>query len=122
MHWGGGPLSAFQRVTFAELAEVRAAGHRPLVLDVRRDEERRTGAIAGSCSIPLHEVQGRLGELPADRTVWVHCAAGYRASIAAGLLEAAGRHVLLIDDVMPSGPPKAVRAGTTDALSAAGAR
>jgi hypothetical protein len=33
----------------------------------------------------------------------VHCAAGYRASIAAGLLEAAGRHVVLIDDQFPLG-------------------
>jgi glyoxylase-like metal-dependent hydrolase (beta-lactamase superfamily II)/rhodanese-related sulfurtransferase len=100
IHWGGGPISAFQRVTFAELAEVRAAGHRPLVLDVRRDEERQAGAIAGSRPIPLHELPQRLGELPADRTVWVHCAAGYRASIAAGLLERGGRHVVLIDDVL----------------------
>jgi glyoxylase-like metal-dependent hydrolase (beta-lactamase superfamily II)/rhodanese-related sulfurtransferase len=104
LRWGGGPLSAFQRVTFAELAQVRSAGHRPLVLDVRRDDERQIGAVAGARSIPLHELPGRLDELPADRTVWVHCAVGYRAAIAAGLLEAAGRHVVLIDDVLrPAG-------------------
>jgi glyoxylase-like metal-dependent hydrolase (beta-lactamase superfamily II)/rhodanese-related sulfurtransferase len=109
LRWGGGAISAFQRVTFAELGQVRAAGHRPVVLDVRRAEERRTAAIAGTRFIPLHELPRRLPELPSDRTVWVHCAAGYRASIAAGLVEATGRHVVLIDDRFPSGgvPPAA---------------
>jgi rhodanese-related sulfurtransferase len=36
--------------------------------------------------------------VPADRPVWVHCAAGYRASIAASLLARAGREVVLVDD------------------------
>jgi rhodanese-related sulfurtransferase len=30
--------------------------------------------------------------------VWVHCAAGYRASIAASFLDAAGRTVVAVDD------------------------
>jgi hydroxyacylglutathione hydrolase len=98
LRWGGGPLAAFRRVTFSGLAQVRAAGHRPLVLDVRRDDERRAGGIPGALHIPLHELPERLGELPVCPSVWVHCAVGYRASIAAGLLEAAGRHVVLIDD------------------------
>jgi glyoxylase-like metal-dependent hydrolase (beta-lactamase superfamily II)/rhodanese-related sulfurtransferase len=109
---GGGPLAAFRRVSFAELAHVRAAGHRPLVLDVRRDDERRAGAVEGSVPIPLHELPSRMGELPAGRTVWVHCAVGYRAAIAAGLLETAGRHVLLIDDVLrPAAPVTPLAAG-----------
>lgn len=103
LYWGGGPIAAFQRATFAELAAVRDAGHRPLVLDVRRSDERRAGAIEGTCPLPLHELPTRLDELPAERTVWVHCAAGYRAAIAASLLERAGRHVVLIDDRLPTG-------------------
>jgi rhodanese-related sulfurtransferase len=30
--------------------------------------------------------------------VWVHCAGGYRASIAASLVAAAGRRVVAVDD------------------------
>ncbi len=30
--------------------------------------------------------------------VWVHCASGYRASVAASLLDAAGRRPVAIDD------------------------
>ena len=53
--------------------------------------------------VPVHELpQPPRTSCPVDRTIWVHCAAGYRASIAAGLLERAGRHVVLIDDVIVS--------------------
>ena len=96
--WGGGPLAAFPRVTFAELAAARDVGHDPLVLDVRREDERRAGAVADSRHVPLHELPSRAGELPTGGPVWVHCAAGYRASIAASLLQRAGRDVILIDD------------------------
>ena len=30
--------------------------------------------------------------------VWVHCAGGYRASVAASFLSAAGRHLVAVDD------------------------
>jgi rhodanese-related sulfurtransferase len=47
--------------------------------------------------IPLHDLLHRLDEVPATR-LWVHCAAGYRASIAAGLLDRAGHDVVCVDD------------------------
>jgi rhodanese-related sulfurtransferase len=47
--------------------------------------------------IPLHELTGRMNEIGAGQ-VWVHCQSGYRASVAAGMLDAAGRDVVLIDD------------------------
>jgi hydroxyacylglutathione hydrolase len=37
-------------------------------------------------------------ELPKDSTLWVHCATGFRASIAASLLQRADYDVVLIDD------------------------
>ena len=46
----------------------------------------------------LHDgMQGRLGEGPAGE-VWVHCEAGYRASVAASMLEAGGRNPVAVDD------------------------
>ena len=116
LRWGGGPIAAFQRVTFAELGQVRAAGHEPLVLDVRRWDERRAASLPGTSFIPLHELPERLDELPPHRTVWVHCAAGYRASIAAGLLESSGRHVVLVDDRFPSDRVLPPPAGSVTAL------
>ena len=46
---------------------------------------------------PLHELPGRLAELPRG-PLWVHCQGGYRASIAASLLQAAGHTVSAVDD------------------------
>ncbi len=90
-------LREYPRVTFDGLAEAQARGDGPVVLDVRRDDERAHGFIAGSTHVPLHSLLQRLGEVP-DGQLWVHCAAGFRASIAASLLDRAGHHVILIDD------------------------
>ncbi|WP_228985437.1 rhodanese-like domain-containing protein, partial [Streptomyces sp. DH12] len=66
-------------------------------LDVRRNQERAEAHIPGSVHIPVHEVPGRLEEIPAGR-VWVHCAGGYRAGVVAALLHARGRDVVAVDD------------------------
>ena len=86
-------VRGYPRRSFAELAGVPDA----VVLDVRRDDERASGGISGSTHIPLHSLLGRLGEVPPGR-LWVHCAAGFRASIGASLLDRAGHDVVLIDD------------------------
>ena len=67
------------------------------VLDVRREEEHRDAAIAGAVNVPIHELTARLRDVPAGE-VWVHCASGYRASIAASVLDASGRTVVVVDD------------------------
>lgn len=101
-------VASFPRVTFADLAVVRAeSGNGPVVLDVRRDSERARGYVDDSVHIPIHELHGRIGELPPGE-VWVHCATGMRASIAASLLDAAGRQVVLIDDRFETAPDAGV--------------
>jgi glyoxylase-like metal-dependent hydrolase (beta-lactamase superfamily II)/rhodanese-related sulfurtransferase len=95
--WSDGqPLRSFRQATFADLRDAQAAGS-IVVLDVRRRLEREESHIAGSVHIPLHELLSRLDEVPAG-TVWVHCAAGYRASIATSLLAAAGRAAVAVND------------------------
>jgi hydroxyacylglutathione hydrolase len=94
--WTDLPLGSFPRAGFGELAEVRH--HRPVVvLDVRRVDEAAEVRIEGSVRVPLHELTDRLSDVPAGE-VWVHCASGYRASIAASILAAAGRQVVAVDD------------------------
>ena len=92
----GRELASFATATFADLARAR---HRRAVtvLDVRRADESSASRIQGAVNIPLHELPGRMDEVPAGE-IWVHCAAGYRASIAASILAAAGRHLVAIDD------------------------
>ncbi|MFJ3334515.1 rhodanese-like domain-containing protein [Streptomyces sp. NPDC086766] len=97
----GGRPASFPRSTFAGLAEQGTDGI--VVLDVRRDSERAGGYIEGSVHIPIHEMHKRLGEVPAG-TVWVHCAGGMRAGIAASLLDAAGRDVVAVDDGFDNAP------------------
>ena len=67
-----------------------------VVLDVRRPEEFEASHVLGALNVPVHELLGRITELPEART-WVHCATGYRASVAASLLDRSGREVVLID-------------------------
>ncbi|MEU2406539.1 MBL fold metallo-hydrolase [Streptomyces rubiginosohelvolus] len=111
--WSGAPLASFPRATFADLAAARTRGEEPVVLDVRRDGERAGGWIEGSVHIPVHQVHQRLAEVPAG-TVWVHCAGGMRAAIAASVLDASGRDVVAVDD----GYTAAVDAGLTLVTSA----
>ena len=68
-----------------------------VLLDVRRDGEWKAARIDGAVHIPLHELEARMAEIP-DGEVWVHCGGGYRAAVAASLLDAAGRDVVLISD------------------------
>ena len=94
--WTTEPLQSFPRATFADLEHVRH--HREVVvLDVRRTLEFAAGRIEGALNIPLHELPKRIAEVP-DAEVWVHCAGGYRASVAASFLSVEGRHLVAIDD------------------------
>ncbi len=88
-------LASFRRASFADLTPASLGDG--VVVDVRRVDERRDGALVGSLHVPLHDLPARLGDLP-RRTLWVHCGAGYRATVAAGILQRAGFDVVVLDD------------------------
>ena len=94
--WTDAPIASIERGTFADLAQVRHH-RRVAVLDVRRASEFATSHIDGAVNIPLHELLGRVDDAPSGE-VWVHCAGGYRASVAASVLAAHGHHVVAVDD------------------------
>jgi hydroxyacylglutathione hydrolase len=79
------------RITAAALAGQREEPDAPIVLDVRNEKEWAAAHIPGSVNIPLNHLQERIGELPRDRRLVVHCEAGYRSAIAASVLAAAGQ-------------------------------
>jgi rhodanese-related sulfurtransferase len=92
----GRPLRSYPVSDFAGLAEAMERG--PVqVLDARRNDERANGYVRGSQHIPLHQLADRLEEVPQGE-VWVYCGSGYRASIAASVLDRPGRSVVLIND------------------------
>ncbi len=94
--WTDHALGTFERAAFADLAQLRH--HREVaVLDVRRASEYDAGHVDGAVNIPLHELLQRIDEVPSGE-IWVHCAGGYRASIAASVLAARGIPVVAVDD------------------------
>jgi len=62
----------------------------PFVLDVRNPREWAARHIPGSVNIPLNHLQERIAEVPRDRRIAVHCAGGYRSSVAASILHQHG--------------------------------
>jgi glyoxylase-like metal-dependent hydrolase (beta-lactamase superfamily II)/rhodanese-related sulfurtransferase len=111
----GQVLRSYPVTNFAGLAKALEQG--PVqVLDARRHDERAAGYVAGSQHIPLHELLDRLDEVPPGE-VWVYCGSGYRASIAASILDRPGRRVVLINDDYDN----AVAAGLQDERHTAGA-
>nr|WP_129337100.1 MBL fold metallo-hydrolase [Cellulomonas endophytica] len=92
----GAPLRSYRVSDFAGLKAALAAG--PVqVLDARRDDEWAGGHVHGATHIPLHQLADRLEEVPQGE-VWVYCGSGYRASIAASVLDRPGRDVVLVND------------------------
>ena len=92
----GQRLRSYAVGDFAGLAEAMERG--PVqVLDARRNDERADGFVRGSQHIPLHELADRLDEVPQGE-VWVYCGSGYRAAIAASVLDRPGRSVVLVND------------------------
>jgi glyoxylase-like metal-dependent hydrolase (beta-lactamase superfamily II)/rhodanese-related sulfurtransferase len=68
------------------------------VVDVRRRDEWDAGHLDGAIHVALHDLPGAIDDLPGDRELWVHCAAGYRAVAAASFLRRAGFEAVAIDD------------------------
>ena len=63
---------------------------------MRRADEYTTSHLVGAVNIPLHELLTRIDEVPTGR-LWVHCGSGYRAGVAASLLQRAHKDVVHID-------------------------
>jgi hydroxyacylglutathione hydrolase len=84
---------------FAQLTSRLSKGAPPMVVDVRFPHERRAAHIAGSVSAPLPEIGRVMKGLKPGAEVWVHCASGYRAAVAASWLSGRGLKPVLVDDV-----------------------
>ncbi|MEO8082720.1 MAG: MBL fold metallo-hydrolase [Ardenticatenales bacterium] len=80
---------ALATISVEELSDHLRAGDAPIV-DVRGLSEWRAGHLPGAVHIPLGELVARRAELPSGRPLIVQCQTGYRAHIAASLLERAG--------------------------------
>jgi hydroxyacylglutathione hydrolase len=68
-------------------------GETPYLLDVRQQLEWEAGHVPDSQHIFVGELPHRISEVPDDRTIWIACASGYRATMAGSLLAREGRDV-----------------------------
>jgi rhodanese-related sulfurtransferase/glyoxylase-like metal-dependent hydrolase (beta-lactamase superfamily II) len=78
------------RLSAPMVVEELASANPPLLLDIRNPREWLAKHIAGSVNIPLNHIEERIAEIPRDRRIAVHCAGGYRSSIAASILHQYG--------------------------------
>jgi glyoxylase-like metal-dependent hydrolase (beta-lactamase superfamily II)/rhodanese-related sulfurtransferase len=83
-------LRMTERSTASAIADEMASADPPYLLDVRAPAEWRVKRIEGSANLPLSQLRARMNELPRQRRIAVLCAAGYRSSIAASLLQREG--------------------------------
>jgi hydroxyacylglutathione hydrolase len=79
-----------ERGTPTMVAEELAGAEPPMVLDIRNSGEWKAKHIPESLNIPLNHLHERLAEIPRGRRIAVHCAGGYRSSIAASILHQHG--------------------------------
>jgi hydroxyacylglutathione hydrolase len=80
----------FSRTPQVATGEVLSRNDGALVLDVRSAQEWEAGHIEGAQHLMLGELPNRLHLAPRNRPLVTVCGSGYRSSIAASLLAAAG--------------------------------
>ncbi|HEV2477379.1 MAG TPA: rhodanese-like domain-containing protein [Candidatus Dormibacteraeota bacterium] len=86
----GREVSTFETVDVEDMATWVLSAEPMTVLDVRDEHEWTSGHVPGAVHMYVPDVPFRAAEIPREAPVAVHCASGYRAGIAASLLEHAG--------------------------------
>jgi rhodanese-related sulfurtransferase len=89
----------FERISADEL-RARLRRGEAVLLDVRPHQEYQAGHLPGAISVPLDELERRLSELPADKTVVAYCRGPYciYADDALALLAAKGWDVARLEE------------------------
>lgn len=68
------------------------------IIDVRNKKEyEEEPIIASSVNIPLPELDKRLAGIPKDKPIVVHCASGYRSSIATSIIRKKNPQLAILD-------------------------
>ena len=78
------------------------AGHEDefTIIDTRNDSEVKTKKIfAGAIHIPLHELRERIGEIPVNKPILVHCAGGYRSAAGSSIIKSMLKDKVEVSDL-----------------------
>ncbi|MGZ3756105.1 MAG: rhodanese-like domain-containing protein [Mucilaginibacter sp.] len=81
------PANASEQSADLDLADFKAHPDKYTIVDVRNWSEINYGKVfENSLAIPLPELRQRVNEIPTDKPILVHCAAGYRSAAAASII------------------------------------
>jgi hydroxyacylglutathione hydrolase len=86
----GFAITSTDRLSPQTAAERISGPDPPLVIDIRTPRERAEKSIKGSLHRPLNTLREGLPDVARDSAIIIHCAGGYRSSIAASLLQRDG--------------------------------
>lgn len=67
------------------------------IVDVRSGQEHKNGHLEGALLIPYTQLKSQLTNIPKDKKLFVHCASGRRAAVAASFLSSEGFNVVHVD-------------------------
>ena len=69
-------------------------------MDVRDDSEvQASRTFNNSKHIPLHQLRERIGEIPVNKPIVVHCAAGYRSAAGSSILQSKLKNLAKVYDL-----------------------
>jgi hydroxyacylglutathione hydrolase len=92
------PAKANEQSPQLNEAEFKSHQNDYTIIDVRNTAEIKAGKIFSTAlTIPLPELRERVAEIPQDKPIVVHCAAGYRSAAAVGIISAQIKAVPVYD-------------------------
>ena len=86
----GMEVDKIERVTPEQLAAIRKAHPDAPVFDVRKKSEYFSEHVLDVENAPLDSINESMLSIPKNKTVYIHCAGGYRSMIFASILRARG--------------------------------
>jgi hydroxyacylglutathione hydrolase len=86
----GRELRTFETAEVEDMATWILSSEPTTVIDARDEDEWVHGHVPGAVHLPVAAIEHHAHEIPREAPVAVHCGVGYRAGIAASLLEQAG--------------------------------
>lgn len=93
----GRPVRSYPTAGMRDLHAARARREQPRIVDVRQPAEwAEEGTLPDSELVFVGDLPARVGSLARQPEAWVVCVSGFRAAIAASLLDAAGIPVRLV--------------------------
>ncbi|PAW93586.1 MBL fold metallo-hydrolase [Mucilaginibacter sp. MD40] len=92
------PATATEQSALISLENFKSNPDGYTIVDVRNWAEINAGKLfSDALTIPLPELRERVSEIPTEKPIVVHCAAGYRSAAAVGIVNAVIKNVPVYD-------------------------